>query len=155
MLKEESPSKMSISLGLTNPAVCKQQVLSQISSLESSPILAKALKPLTGKVTSLTSSGNKALLSLELVYHCLQLSLLHTEVNHVSRHRASLQVSASLPQEQMNSAISHDRHYFKNELRNNSLQLLWRLQYQIFFSWSDAIKLRNKPQAYHTVLSSH
>lgn len=46
-------------LGLTNSAVCKQQVLSQISSLEGSPILAKALKPLTSEVTSLTSSGNK------------------------------------------------------------------------------------------------
>lgn len=47
-------------LGLTNPAVCKQQVLSQISSLEGSPILAKAPKPLMSKVTSLTSSGNKS-----------------------------------------------------------------------------------------------
>jgi len=72
-------------------------------------------------------------ISLISLCHCLQRTPLHTEVNDVNRHRASPQVSVSELQEQVNSAISHSRHYFNNEVRNNSLQLLWRLQYKGFF----------------------
>lgn len=72
-------------------------------------------------------------ISLISLCHCLQRTPLHTEVNDVNRHRASPQVSVSELQEQANSAISHSRHYFNNAVRNNSLQLLWRLQYKEVF----------------------